>query len=114
MKTIKVMSIYYNQFELFFDPENVQVLVDLLYQVNTDDPTTQELVQLLELVQHFGWYKLDQKDDYECTTEAIDRFCNLLESRTNTLTKKQSVDLAIALRIGYLIQDNYFIRFFPR
>ena len=37
------------------------MLLDLLYQVNPENPTIKETIQVLELLQFMGWSKVDEK-----------------------------------------------------
>ena len=74
-----------------------------MYHANTTDPTIRETIQLLEMLQFFGWYRPDTgKDDYACTTNMIDQLTKHLQSMISTISIDDRVDLAITLRLGII------------
>ena len=75
----------------------------MLYQVNQTTLTLKDGIQLLDLLQTIGVYKLpDGKVDYACTTEMIDKIVAAMKSKIIGIKDNASdelVDLAIALMV---------------
>jgi len=90
----------------------------MLYHVNRKPLTLKDGIQLLDLLQTIGFYKLlDGKVDYPCTTEMIDAIASAMKCMikdikgTNDNSERVLVDIAIALT-PFLDFQNFFV-FFP-
>ena len=77
--------------------------MDLIYHANSKDPTITDLLQVLEMLQFFGFYKLENGDNqYPSTTKMIDDLTELLESKIQGLDDQMpfKVNLALAFCSG--------------
>ena len=72
----------------------------MLYNVAVTPLTVKETLQVIDLVQTLGWYKLPTgKIDYPCTTNMVDQLCLHLKGILSNLSIDEKVDLAIALMV---------------
>ena len=71
----------------------------MVYAVNVEPISPKLGTQLLDFLSKLGYYKTEEKDDFECTTSMVDCIAEEVKSGISILSNLEKVDLGIALMI---------------